>query len=116
MQVDRHHGTAAEQGLDLERRAEEGVNQVCAHVLVSGLVQGVGFRAWTDREASRLGLHGWVRNVDDGRVEAVFQGPEDLVERMLRSVERGPVSARVAGVETSRRPADPGLGAFTVRP
>lgn len=85
-------------------------------VWVSGLVQGVGFRAWTDWQASKLRLAGWVRNLDDGRVEAVFQGPKEVVEEMLRLVARGPVSARVSGVEAAWEPAADDLKGFTVRP
>ena len=86
------------------------------HVFVSGLVQGVGFRAWTDWEAAKLGLAGWVRNLEDGRVEAVFQGPKELVEQMLKRVGRGPVSARVSGVEVTREAVADDLKGFTVRP
>lgn len=55
-----------------------------AHVFVTGRVQGVGFRYSTVDTASQLGLTGWVRNLPDGRVEAVFEGVRDIVEDMVR--------------------------------
>ena len=58
-------------------------NPICAHVFVSGKVQGVGYRMSTWEEANRLGVSGWVRNVSDGRVEAVFEGSRDVVEKMI---------------------------------
>ena len=54
-----------------------------AHVFVSGRVQGVFYRATTQEQALERGVDGWVRNLDDGRVEAVFEGPEDTVRGMV---------------------------------
>lgn len=68
-------------------------------VRISGRVQGVGFRAWTVRNASELGLSGWVRNCDDGSVEAMFNGQSDVVAEMLGRCESGPRYARVDAVE-----------------
>jgi acylphosphatase len=67
-------------------------------VVIRGRVQGVGYRAWVDYQARRLGLHGWVRNRRDGSVEAVFDGAEDVVATMIASCRRGPASARVDDV------------------
>lgn len=64
-------------------------------VLIAGRVQGVGFRAWTAREAVKAGLAGWVCNRADGRVEAVFGGPPHEVDAMLGRCRKGPVFARV---------------------
>jgi acylphosphatase len=69
------------------------------HVLVRGDVQGVGFRAWVRHHAELNGLAGWVRNRRDGTVEAVFSGPDDLVEAMLAACRHGPAAARVSEVE-----------------
>lgn len=69
------------------------------HVGIGGRVQGVGYRAWTERVAAELGLSGWVRNRRDGSVEAVFQGPDDAVTDMLTRCERGPEAAAVRRVE-----------------
>lgn len=70
-------------------------------VRLHGKVQGVWFRAWTEREARRLGLDGWVRNRSDGTVEALFAGPAAAVEEMLRLCGEGPPMAEVRRVETS---------------
>ena len=67
-------------------------------VSVTGRVQGVSFRAWTQGEARRLGLSGWVRNERDGSVSALLLGPPDAVETMLEKLREGPPAARVAGV------------------
>lgn len=69
------------------------------HVRIEGRVQGVCFRAWTESTAVELGLSGWVRNRRDHSVEAVFQGPPDRIDEMLRRCERGPLDARVSRVE-----------------
>lgn len=74
---------------------------VRAHVLISGYVQGVNFRFYTRQQARLLGLWGWVRNMPDGRVEAVFEGERAPVDRMLEWCHRGPPSASVDGVETA---------------
>lgn len=68
-------------------------------VVVRGRVQGVGYRAWTERQAIGRGLAGWVRNRSDGAVEAVFAGDPDNVAAMAESLLRGPPHARVQGVE-----------------
>jgi acylphosphatase len=84
------------------------------HVRISGLVQGVAFRAWTERRANALGLSGWVRNLPDGDVEAVFSGPANAVEAMLAAAREGPRSAVVDSVEVLGEVA-PLSGAFTIR-
>ena len=63
-------------------------------VRIEGRVQGVYYRAWTDRTARELGLDGTVRNANDGSVEAVFSGPADKVAEMLRLCADGPPDAR----------------------
>jgi len=75
--------------------------KVRAHVLISGRVQGVFFRYETKRLAVRLGVAGWVRNLPDGRVEAVFEGEKEDVERMIEFCHRGPPGAIVRKVEVS---------------
>ena len=85
------------------------------HVYISGLVQGVFFRARTHREATRLGLVGWVRNCPDGRVEAVFEGAEGKIREMLDWCRRGPKYARVDHVEVIEEPWTGAFRDFTVR-
>jgi acylphosphatase len=84
------------------------------HVWVEGLVQGVFFRDSTRREAERLGLAGWVRNLPDGRVEAVFQGDRPACEKALDFVRRGPRSAQVEHIE-SRWEDEEDLRGFRIR-
>ena len=71
---------------------------ITRQVVIRGRVQGVGYRAWVEHQARRLGLQGWVRNRRDGSVEAVFDGIEDVVVNMIASCRKGPASARVDDV------------------
>jgi acylphosphatase len=80
------------------------------HVLISGTVQGVWFRAWTVEEARMRGLDGWVRNRRDGRVEAVFAGPAARVDDMLAACRQGPPAAEVEDVSVTPQTDDPGMG------
>ena len=78
-----------------------------AHVTVRGVVQGVAFRAYTQREARSLGLRGYVRNLPDGSVEIVAQGERDAVERLVAWARVGPAAARVRDVSvTYAEPTD----------
>ena len=70
-----------------------------AHVYIAGRVQGVGFRWNTQAMAQRLGVTGWVRNLWDGRVEAVFEGKEDAVSQAVSWCHRGERPARVDDIE-----------------
>ncbi|MGA2525850.1 MAG: acylphosphatase [Smithellaceae bacterium] len=74
------------------------------HVFVSGRVQGVFFRAATERAAMGFNLTGWVKNTPDGRVEAVFEGEDDNVDKMLAWCHVGPPAARVQEVITNEQP------------
>ena len=73
----------------------------CIHCLITGRVQGVYFRASTQREARRLGLTGWVRNLPDGRVEVMANGPADSIVALERWLHRGPPAAHVIEVITN---------------
>lgn len=84
------------------------------HVFVSGRVQGVFFRDSTRAKALELGVAGWVRNLPDGRVEAVFEGSREAVEAMARWCRSGPPLARVDDVEALAGD-DEGLSGFEVR-
>jgi acylphosphatase len=72
---------------------------VRAHVTVSGMVQGVFFRASTRDKARRLGVTGWVRNLYDGRVECLVEGDEDAVSQLISWCRHGPPGAHVTDVE-----------------
>ena len=85
-----------------------------AHVIVHGTVQGVYYRSSTQREARALGLAGWVRNMADGSVEAVFEGPRTTVERMIEWCRTGPPRAVVDDVEIEWLPPE-GEQSFRVR-
>jgi acylphosphatase len=83
-------------------------------VRIEGRVQGVYYRAWTYETASALGLDGWVRNREDGSVEAVFSGPPDVVAEMLERCKDGPQHARVTAVTVTDEGGAPPTG-FEVR-
>ncbi len=76
---------------------------------IRGRVQGVGFRAWVLREASRRGIRGWVRNRADGSVEALFSGPNEDDIDMMMACYLGPPGARVSGASVAARRSSPAL-------
>lgn len=86
-----------------------------ARVLVSGHVQGVNFRYYTRWQAARNGVTGWVRNLPDGSVEAVFEGTRDAVERMIDWCRTGPPAARVDDVAVSWEDYRGEYGNFDIR-
>ena len=69
------------------------------HALITGIVQGVGFRFFVLQQAQELGLAGWVRNRWDGRVEVTAEGPHDALNQLLLRLRRGPISAQVDDVQ-----------------
>jgi acylphosphatase len=85
-----------------------------ARVLVSGTVQGVSYRANTRDAARERGLDGWVRNLDDGRVEAVFEGPKEDVEGMIEWCRTGSPAADVQSVESESEEPE-SLNGFEVK-
>jgi len=94
---------------------EQASDRRSVRVRLEGHVQGVGFRYWTERAATNLGLNGWVRNRRDGGVEAVFSGGADAVARMIERCRQGPPSARVDFVKVMDEAQLPPPG-FEVRP
>jgi acylphosphatase len=90
------------------------MSRVCLHGYVSGRVQGVSFRQYTSEQAERLDLDGWVRNLDDGRVELLFEGEEVAVNALAAWLEKGPKLAKVKTVELEAQPLQ-GIAGFVVR-
>ena len=90
-------------------------NEERVHATVSGRVQGVFFRDTTRQEAERLGLTGWVRNTEDGNVEAVFEGAPDAVNQMVEWCKSGPSSADVEDVSTEKEAPSGNFSGFEVR-
>ena len=86
-----------------------------AHVHISGQVQGVFFRDSTRDKAEQLGLAGWVRNLPDGRVEALFEGPSKVVREMVRWCKEGPLHAEVENVDSEFETPRGDLEGFEVR-
>ncbi len=86
-----------------------------AHVVVHGLVQGVWFRASTRDEAMRIGVGGWVRNLPDGSVEAVFEGEKKKVEEIVGWCHKGPSGARVTKVDVTWGPTRNEFTQFNIR-
>ena len=87
---------------------------VCRHVLVSGRVQGVGFRFHMERRARELGVTGWVRNRRDGTVEALVQGTPEAVDAMIAAARQGPRSALVTDVKVGDASGE--YDSFSARP
>lgn len=83
-------------------------------VFSSGRVQGVYFRVWTRSQARDLGLTGWVKNLSDGRVEAIFEGPENKVNKMIEKCKIGPKIAKVEKVETKKEKATGEFQSFEI--
>ena len=75
--------------------------KIRAHIFVSGRVQGVWFRQKTKQKAEKLGVFGWVKNLSDGRVEAVFEGNKQQVEQMVIWARKGPFWAKVNDIDIS---------------
>lgn len=83
-------------------------------IVVSGRVQGVGFRAFLADEARRHGISGWARNLADGRVEVLAHGADAAVEAMIAACRSGPAGAEVSGLETSEA-EKPAMAGFMIR-
>jgi acylphosphatase len=88
--------------------------RICLHAIVSGRVQGVGFRQHTDAHAQRLDIDGWVRNLASGQVEVLLEGEEDVVRELADWLGQGPAAAQVDEVELSEQ-ALQGVVGFIVR-
>ncbi len=93
----------------------EKSENVRAHLFIQGIVQGVSYRYFTSRVAEKLGLSGWVRNLYDGRVEAVFEGSREPVEQAVAECRKGPSGAYVTNVELDWEPYTGKEGRFEIR-
>jgi acylphosphatase len=89
--------------------------KVRAHIYVSGRVQGVGYRAFVMRIAETYGLDGWVRNLPDYSVEAVFEGEKHLIEAAVKRCQEGPPSAYVSSVDINWTDIPEDIKTFSVR-
>lgn len=88
---------------------------VCLHIVVSGVVQGVCYRAFVWENARLLGVKGWVHNLPDGRVEAELEGERPVVNQLVDEMRIGPRLARVSGVNIEERPITGSHDSFQVR-
>lgn len=88
---------------------------VNVRVIICGRVQGVWFRASTKQIAKQLGLTGWVRNTPDGCVEAVFEGEEGLINKMIEWCHHGPPLSKVNKVEVKNQELTNGFDGFSIR-
>jgi acylphosphatase len=90
----------------MSRREKDGrdMKEIGVAIRVTGRVQGVAYRAWAKSHADTLGLRGWIRNRDDGSVEAELAGPELAVENMIAAMNDGPAAAQVRDVWTNAIP------------
>ncbi len=96
----------------MSRSADE--QPVRAHVVVSGHVQGVGFRAFSARMAANLDLVGGVRNLDDGRVELEVEGGKTVIETFLQKLNIGPPAGRVTEIDVKWSSADGRYSTFSI--
>ena len=86
-----------------------------AHLYISGRVQGVYYRGFTVEVAEALGLKGWVRNQPDRRVEAVFEGDRDLIEKAIIKCKQGPPASRVTDIDVTWEDRLEGFKEFDIR-
>ncbi|HID40819.1 MAG TPA: acylphosphatase [Aquifex aeolicus] len=84
-------------------------------IFVEGLVQGVGFRAYTKRIADSYGLNGWVRNLPDGRVEILVEGDDELIGYFIKDILKGPPAARVDKAEIIKEYSDEPVYGFDIK-
>jgi len=85
------------------------------HIYISGRVQGIGFRANARDKAQILGVKGWIRNLHDGRVEAVVEGEQSSVNQMINYLKRGPSFARVDNYEIKKESPKDNFNSFSIR-
>lgn len=84
------------------------------HIFISGRVQGVGFRHFIRKNAEALGVNGWVKNLPDGRVEAIFQGGEEQIDDLIKRCKKGPVASFVQNIKVEKDSGDKDFDDFSV--
>ena len=89
--------------------------RIARRYVISGRVQGVGFRAFTEANAMVEGLHGWVRNLHDGRVEVMLEGDAESVDRAEAKLRRGPAGARIDSVDVEDASPSGRATGFSIR-
>ncbi|MFH1186565.1 MAG: acylphosphatase [Candidatus Levyibacteriota bacterium] len=85
-----------------------------AHIITSGFIQGVGFRQFVKKEAQKLELKGWVKNIDKGRVEAVFIGEKKAIDKMINKCRKGPFLSEVKDVKVEWEEKDVDFDKFEI--
>lgn len=91
------------------------MKKIKVHATISGIVQGVGYRYNTYNQAVKLGITGWVKNNDNGNVEAIFEGDETLIETMLQWCKQGPSMAIVTNIDITRKPYTAEFNTFEIK-
>jgi acylphosphatase len=86
-----------------------------AEIFVTGRVQGVNYRVFTEQEANLLGLTGYVRNLPDGRVQVEVEGNRKTIEELINRLRKGPDRAHVTDIEVSFKPSDKKFTVFKIR-
>ena len=86
-----------------------------AHIFISGFVQGVGFRQFVKKSAVKLGLKGWVKNLPDNRVEGIFVGEKEIIEKMILICKKGPFLSGVENVDIVWEDLEENLTGFEIR-
>ena len=87
---------------------------VRAHIFIEGRVQGVFYRSWTQRQAEKLGLTGWVKNLEDGRVEVVAEGEKENLSKLIEAVKKGPPLSKVEHLDIIWEEATGEFGEFEI--
>ncbi len=90
------------------------MEKIRLHIYFSGRVQRVGYRSYVRRKALSIGVLGWVRNLNDGRVEVMAEGDEDSVYELLEACRKGPPSSRVTSIKVSREMPTEEFASFVV--
>ena len=89
--------------------------KVRCHIFISGRVQGVFFRAKTEKLANLLGVGGWVRNTEDGRVEVLAEGEKEKIDELIKWLKRGPPLAKVTNLDVEWQEHKGEFGNFQIR-